>query len=1085
MDANQHQQQKEESGSSNQWTTLIQDALAKYTSLVLPAPAKSTKSNSRPQPLEKQRDIHDEIKPAQHLPFARSSRSVDGNNNADSIRDADSMREEDAISVASSIQTHDVLASVIPGFSLIQGVLEMIPLHDKKALLQAFQQCPEVVREESNPEWFLQRENYNAVAATHRLTKYWDLRVELFQQTYYGAYSPLASPQSSAVLSEREVNLMREKVHQVILPSSSSSSTLVLQPLVILDLTAKTLVGWQWNSKDHQESMLRTIFLARNCVAQNDAAQQHGCIELIIVDNTTLRSALPVLRRTLQIVQDVLPLKMTSLFIAVLQDSDPTLSEPLSVSSIFGPMENEIEQQIHFLTGTSPREIRKKLETEHRFHKKHLPVSLGGKWDGNGLDSLFRRQTTVQKESDTGDSKPAARTRGEERKGPQEDDSSPVLDTSHVVLRALRAMSSPDIEEYEAAFNHNTQLILHETNPTLYLEAEGGNAAFAASKVASYWKIKKQLCGEQFLQPLDTSIASAVPPTSITCLGDGSMVLLPEAGPSGEDCMYIDDTCIVQCTQWRNGLFFALSRLCASAINSKNGLSVFIVATHPQWYQYCVERLFQFTEQAFVIWVKQVHVISHNYSSISRLEPLHRQWLAHFDQFKRGTVKGRIHFHVSRTETTLKSLSQNGYKLQSVRTALSPSEIKRVNSLDLWCAARPSSAVAAAAPTVRDVEEEEDNMDDKLDATDSPSSDCSSSFGSLEESSIRALEEAITLLPEEESSAYYQAKKEVPHLVKKESNPIWYLKFAEYNTWNAAKRLCYYWKRRVDVFQDRAFLPMNQTGEGALTKRDVSALSTGYHAFPPCDKEGRTVILNDASRRRKKDVHSLLRNIFYYNQVSMQNKVTLEKGVVFIILFSGLPVDLLGRRIQEMREIGTNSFAYDCFKLHIIPKISKSRSLLDRALPTLMAFFPKLGDSNKFFHYFADTSDLLESLEKHGLSREGLPESIGGSWSYDDVANWQERQIRMEWDLPLGNLDPGDGKYSARSLSELTEEEKSERKRRYNVIHSRRKRRRDKLESEILEQQVEKLTEEQEPILREHKRLKGLLVQAEELVATL
>ncbi len=76
---------------------------------------------------------------------------------------------------------------------------------------------------------------------------------------------------------------------------------------------------------------------------------------------------------------------------------------------------------------------------------------------------------------------------------------------------------------------------------------------------------------------------------------------------------------------------------------------------------------------------------------------------------------------------------------------------------------------------------------------------------------------------------------------------------------------------------------MNQTGEGALSRNDVALLNTGYWTYLPADSEGRPVVFNDLSRITKDSGPSRMRNVFYGNQVVLQNQGTVEKGMVTIV----------------------------------------------------------------------------------------------------------------------------------------------------------------------------------------------------------
>eukprot|EP00527_Entomoneis_sp_CCMP2396_P005282 CAMPEP_0198154754 /NCGR_PEP_ID=MMETSP1443-20131203/68773_1 /TAXON_ID=186043 /ORGANISM="Entomoneis sp., Strain CCMP2396" /LENGTH=676 /DNA_ID=CAMNT_0043821459 /DNA_START=100 /DNA_END=2131 /DNA_ORIENTATION=- len=470
------------------------------------------------------------------------------------------------------------------------------------------------------------------------------------------------------------------------------------------------------------------------------------------------------------------------------------------------------------------------------------------------------------------------------------------------------------------------------------------------------------------------------------------------------------------------------------------------------------------------------------------------------------------------------------------------------------------------------------------------------SIASLDKTALLALEEAIMLLPEEERVDYCRAKAEVPLIVQRESNPVWFLKFEKFNTWNAAKRLACYWQERCNRFKERAFLPMNQTGEGALNKADVSLLKTGYTAFLPEDNDGRVVLVSDASRRKKRDNEAAMRLFFYWNQVVLQNPHTTTKGIVIIVLLTKATLDIVGRLAHDRHTVSAKAFPFKNHGVHIICKnnfplrafleeamgytaflpedndgrvvlvgdasrrkkrdneaamrlffywnqvvlqnphtttkgivvivlltkasldifgrhahdrhavllkafpwknhglhiICKNdfplRTFLEEAIPMIFSLFPR-NKKRKYFHRCGSNEELVEKFQKeYGLSKQSIPDCIGGDWSYEQFLHWRERQIRIEWELPLGVLaESADGfsgdqeqpQLDIKPPKELTEEERKERKRRYNVLHSRRKRRRDRLETQILEKQVEELNQEKARHVQEYTRLQNLRKETE------
>jgi len=281
---------------------------------------------------------------------------------------------------------------------------------------------------------------------------------------------------------------------------------------------------------------------------------------------------------------------------------------------------------------------------------------------------------------------------------------------------------------------------------------------------------------------------------------------------------------------------------------------------------------------------------------------------------------------------------------------------------------------------------------------------------------------------------------------------------------------------------------MNQTREGALTKNDIALMSTGYWTYLPPDKEGRTVLFNDFSWIVKDNVASRMRNLFYGNHVVLQNEMSTEKGIVMIVFLSHATVETLKGYISgtvDAPRIWREAFPFHIDSLHVIPRVKKESFLAD-SVPFVLKFFQDHMSVGKkrFVHRGINTGDMARFLErKHGILQSGLPEVLGGEFSFEKFVMWQERQIRIEWDLPLGQLDEFEyGSYSARPLSQLNEEERVERKRRYNILHSRRKRRRDRVETEVVKKQVESLVMEKEDLEAEGERLENLIAQAKRVV---
>jgi hypothetical protein len=93
--------------------------------------------------------------------------------------------------------------------------------------------------------------------------------------------------------------------------------------------------------------------------------------------------------------------------------------------------------------------------------------------------------------------------------------------------------------------------------------------------------------------------------------------------------------------------------------------------------------------------------------------------------------------------------------------------------------------------------------------------------------------------------------------------------------------LANYWKKRKEIFKERAFLPINLSSNGALTTEDVRILKTGAGVYIPRDTKGRTVMYTDVSKKRP-DMMPSLRLVFFFAQCFMENEICRKDGFVLI-----------------------------------------------------------------------------------------------------------------------------------------------------------------------------------------------------------
>jgi len=371
----------------------------------------------------------------------------------------------------------------------------------------------------------------------------------------------------------------------------------------------------------------------------------------------------------------------------------------------------------------------------------------------------------------------------------------------------------------------------------------------------------------------------------------------------------------------------------------------------------------------------------------------------------------------------------------------------------------------------------------------SPSKDSVESFVEtpvVEEKGLLALEEALAMISDDDKAALMEARVRIPELAEKEAPPIRFLRAEDFDPWAAARRLVNYWATRKEFFEDRAFLPMNQSGEGTLSRDDVTVLRSGYITILPNDNAGRPVICGHPSRRKNHAPLPRLRLAFYMFSIICECKKTQEEGCVII---SVLQRPSLDRTVREAATRLLQSLPIKVYRMHIIhpPRVERE-TFLGSLVPLCLKLFGKYLEHRASVHVADSREELFEKLAKHGLTEDSLPEDVGGSWKYSAFLQWLELRMCAEWELPVVGARneqnfPCIPSYHAKPRSDLTEEEKVERKRRLNVLHSRRKRERSRVEKEVLQEQATELQDENDRLLKEKEELENLLRRAEGVVS--
>jgi hypothetical protein len=360
----------------------------------------------------------------------------------------------------------------------------------------------------------------------------------------------------------------------------------------------------------------------------------------------------------------------------------------------------------------------------------------------------------------------------------------------------------------------------------------------------------------------------------------------------------------------------------------------------------------------------------------------------------------------------------------------------------------------------------------------------------------------IRRLPDPEKAAYCEAMRRAPHLVEKESNP------AAFGSAAAARRIAMYWTIRKELFgSTNAFLPMTQTGEGALGRSDLIALSTGYFVLVPTKKNRQVLLCYDASKvDSKTDRQCRMRVAFYLLSIASERRcstttqdqpgggvlgggggVTVPNG--FVIIAHGLAAHQQQRDKEDLERI-LDVMPGQVHAIHILTLESGEAATnnnnnedVESAVTGMRLKFGRYGNEKGIVHRGTTRDQVCEQLKPYGLFREWLPKTLGGTFGYDRFVQWQELRTRYEWGLPAGAKDEEAVDVydfsTVQPLSALSEADRKERKRRMNVVHSRRKRERERIEIEVLQEQCLELRDAHKGLRTQNEHLQALFARVD------
>ena len=257
------------------------------------------------------------------------------------------------------------------------------------------------------------------------------------------------------------------------------------------------------------------------------------------------------------------------------------------------------------------------------------------------------------------------------------------------------------------------------------------------------------------------------------------------------------------------------------------------------------------------------------------------------------------------------------------------------------------------------------------------------------------------MLQVEDKAAYVQACQTASSQLQQDEAPLdRFLRVERLHFVKAAQRLTRYWALRSAVFgKTLAYKPIDQTGEGALERKDLTNLGTGFLSLLPNDSSGAPVLWLDSWRiRAGASEQSLEKCLFYMFSLLAENEASQTSGATLLYFMSQPPfkgIDL------EFLERLADSLPIRFKAVHLL----STRPVI----PNLQSHI-RFGDQVHVHVELTQKEKLADRLESFGLlSRANLPKRLGGAWGYEKFVQWQELAD------PIGVEDSGRSEWSRRA----------------------------------------------------------------------
>lgn len=243
-------------------------------------------------------------------------------------------------------------------------------------------------------------------------------------------------------------------------------------------------------------------------------------------------------------------------------------------------------------------------------------------------------------------------------------------------------------------------------------------------------------------------------------------------------------------------------------------------------------------------------------------------------------------------------------------------------------------------------------------------------------------DELASIHPNKKSSVL-TAEERCPELLTDDFN-LMFLRCEVYHARRAALRYVAYWKKRQEIFGEKAFEPITLATHMCSSVDKVASANGLFNLF---GANGRIVSFEcmHTFRLDQTTRESFLKVLWYLTHVALENIETQKKGIIAINYPRGFDIS----RQKDMRMLymfgalkGVMPIRLSAYHCCHPPQWTKA------FLPLARLILGKRLSQRINFHSGSD-EDVLKCLKMYGFSQEDLPVEIGGEKMLD-MANFYE-----------------------------------------------------------------------------------------------